>query len=299
LQGIVALLSLLSFFSLVKIKGKSMTTGLYYCKSKNFGDALNPLIFEQVLGVPVRYAKKRYAELCGIGSVLDNLMASSSVVNRMIQAYLSPIHVFTSGFTFPSQKANARPIRKMVIHAVRGKQTRQQLVDLGILAADQPVAYGDAGLFAPLLLERDVPKKYFCGIIPHISERDCAEIEALSKAIHNSVVIDFEQKPMEVLKQMASCEVIISSAMHGLVVADALGLPNIWMKVSNRIIGGRYKFDDYYSAYADYKKEPVAVYDVVCSSALYSCLDAETRTATQTGLRQAFSGWLNGDGRRG
>jgi len=271
-----------------------MATGLYYCRSKNFGDALNPLIFERVLGVPMRYAKKRDAELCGIGSILDNLMASPSVINRMIRAYLPPIHVFTSGFTFPEQKPHACPIRKMVVHAVRGKQTRQQLVNLGILAAGQTVAYGDAALFAPFLLERDVPKKHFCGIIPHISERDCAEVEVLSKALVHSVVIDFEQPPLEVLEKLASCEVIVASALHGLIVADALGIPNIWMKVSDRIIGGRYKFDDYYSAYADYKKEPVAVYDVAYSSSQYACLDAKTRTAVQAGLRQAFSGWLNG-----
>ena len=270
-----------------------MATGLYYCRSGNFGDALNPLIFERALGVPVCYAKKRDAELCGIGSILDNLMVSPSVINRVMGAYLSPIHVFSSGFTFPSQKPHARPIRKMIVHAVRGKQTRQQLVDLGILAADQPVALGDAGLFAPLLLEREVPKKQHCGIIPHISERNCAEVEALARKIHGSVVIDFERPPLEVLEQMASCEVIISSALHGLIVADALGIPNIWMKVSNRILGGRYKFDDYYSAYADYTKEPIAVYDVACSLSFYTCLDAKTRTAIQAGLRQAFAGWRN------
>ncbi|MCL2105299.1 MAG: polysaccharide pyruvyl transferase family protein, partial [Kiritimatiellaeota bacterium] len=224
-----------------------MATGLYYCRSGNFGDALNPLIFERVLGLPVRYAKKRDAELCGIGSVLDNLMVSASVVNRLVQAYLPPIHVFSSGFTFPLQKPGARPVRKMIVHAVRGRQTQQQLVDLGILAADQPVAYGDAGLFVPHLLERAVPKKHFCGIIPHISERDCAEIEALAAAIHGSVVIDFGGPPLDVLEQMASCEVVISSALHGLITADALGIPNIWMKVSNRIIGGRRQFYDYYS----------------------------------------------------
>lgn len=270
-----------------------MPTGLYYCRSQNFGDALNPLIFERVLGVPVRYAKKRRAELCGIGSILDGLMVSPSIVNRLTRACLPPIHVFSSGFTFPSQKPGACPLRKMVVHAVRGRQTRRQLIDLGVLAEEQPVAYGDAAVFAPLLLARDVPKKYFCGIIPHVAEQDCAEVGALAEAVRHSVVIDFGRPPLEVLEQMASCEVIVSSAMHGLIVADALGIPNIWMKVSDRIAGGRYKFDDYYSAYADYTKEPVAVYDVARAFPLCSCPDAAMREALQAGLRDAFSRWLN------
>ena len=268
------------------------TARLYYCRTRNFGDALNPLIFERVLGVPVRYAKKRRAELCGIGSILDGLMASPSIVNMLTRVCLPPLHVFSSGFTFPSQKLGACPLRKMAVHAVRGEQTRQQLIHLGVLTAGQTVTYGDAGIFAPLLLERDVPKQHFCGIIPHVAERDCAEVGALAAAIQGSVVIDFERPPLEVLEQMASCEVIVSSAMHGLIVADALGIPNIWMKVSDRIIGGRYKFDDYYSAYADYKKEPIAVYDVARSVSQYACPDAAAVEALQAGLRRALSGWL-------
>ncbi|MCL1920422.1 MAG: polysaccharide pyruvyl transferase family protein [Kiritimatiellaeota bacterium] len=268
-------------------------TGLYYCRSSNFGDALNPLIFERVLGVPVRYAKKRRATLCGIGSILDGLMASPSFASILTRTCLSPIHVFSSGFTFASQKLGVRPLRKMVVHAVRGQQTRQQLVGLGVMTAEQPVAYGDAGLFAPFLLERDVPKKYSCGIIPHVAERDCAEIAALAGTVRGSVVIDFEQPPLEVLEQIASCEVIVSSAMHGLIAADALGIPNIWMKASDRIIGGRNKFDDYYSAYAGYAKEPIAVHDVMHTLDQCSCPEAGAVTALQDGLRQAFSGWLN------
>ena len=272
-----------------------MTARLYYCRSQNFGDALNPLIFERVLGMPVRYAKKRRAELCGIGSILDGLM-SPSLAGRVTRLCLPPIHVLSSGFTFASQRPHARPIRRMAVHAVRGRQTRQQLIDLGALAPERPVALGDGGLFAPLLLERDVPKRYFCGVIPHVAERDCAEIAALADAVHDAVVIDFERPPLEVLEQMASCEVIVSSAMHGLIVADALGIPNIWMKVSDRIVGGRYKFDDYYSAYADYRKEPVAVHDVAHSFAQCACPSAETCAALQHGLRQAFADWLNEHG---
>jgi len=272
-----------------------MPTGLYYCRTRNFGDALNPLIFERVLGVPVRYAKKRRAELCGIGSILDSLM-STSLATTVTQVCLPPIHVLSSGFTFPSQRPRARPIRRMTVHAVRGRQTRQQLIDLGLLAPERPVAYGDGGLLAPLLLERDVTKRHFCGIIPHVAERDCAEIGALAVAVRDSVVIDFERPPLEVLEQVAACEVIVSSAMHGLIVADALSIPNIWMKVSDRIIGGRYKFDDYYSAYADYTKEPVAVYDVAQSFSQCARPSAEACAALQRGLREAFAGWLDEHG---
>ena len=265
-----------------------MPIKLFYCRSQNFGDALNPLIFERVLGISVRYAKKRRAELCGIGSLLDALVRAPSIASLLTRTCLPPIHVFSSGFMFPLPSPRVRPLRAMVIHAVRGRQTYQQLVDLGVLTQGQGVAYGDAGLFAPLLLERAVPKRYFCGIIPHVVERNCAEIGMLSATIPNSVVIDFGQPPLDVLNQMASCEVIASSAMHGLIVSDALGIPNIWMEVSDRIAGGRHKFNDYYSAYAHYKKEPIAVCSVAQSLTRGSCPDATECETLRCGLRQAF-----------
>jgi len=45
------------------------------------------------------------------------------------------------------------------------------------------------------------------------------------------------------------CRTIVSSSLHGLVVADSLGIPNMRMICSDRIRGGDYKYDDYYSAF--------------------------------------------------
>lgn len=37
--------------------------------------------------------------------------------------------------------------------------------------------------------------------------------------------------------------------MHGLIVSDSLGIPNIRMVLSDQIVGGDYKFNDYYSVF--------------------------------------------------
>ena len=37
--------------------------------------------------------------------------------------------------------------------------------------------------------------------------------------------------------------------MHGLIAADALGIPNARIRVADRITGGDYKFRDYYSVF--------------------------------------------------
>lgn len=58
---------------------------------------------------------------------------------------------------------------------------------------------------------------------------------------------------MKVLRELAGCEAVISSAMHPLIACDSLGIPNAWVKVSD--IPSEYKFKDYYSAF-DMVKEP-------------------------------------------
>jgi hypothetical protein len=45
--------------------------------------------------------------------------------------------------------------------------------------------------------------------------------------------------------------------LHGLIVADSLGIPNAWIE-SPDLIGGRFKFDDYYSS-LDVCENPVVL----------------------------------------
>ena len=46
------------------------------------------------------------------------------------------------------------------------------------------------------------------------------------------------------------CKSVLSSGLHALIISDSLGIPNMRMVVSDKIIGGDYKFRDYYSSYS-------------------------------------------------
>ena len=61
--------------------------------------------------------------------------------------------------------------------------------------------------------------------------------------------MDIEENPYIFLKSLKKCKNVLSSALHGLIAADSFGIPNLRMVISNNIIGGDYKFIDYYSAY--------------------------------------------------
>jgi pyruvyltransferase len=49
----------------------------------------------------------------------------------------------------------------------------------------------------------------------------------------------------EVVDQILDCELILSSSLHGLIIADAYGVPNVWMKCSDKTFDGAFKYQDY------------------------------------------------------
>jgi len=62
-------------------------------------------------------------------------------------------------------------------------------------------------------------------------------------------MIDLRQSVTTVTAQIRACKHIISSSLHGLIVADAFQIPNSRMIVTDGIIGKNHKFEDYYSCF--------------------------------------------------
>ena len=67
--------------------------------------------------------------------------------------------------------------------------------------------------------------------------------------LKNSIIIDTNEKVPDFINKLVQCKCIVSSAMHGLIAADAYGIPNIRFIASYKLIGGEFKFNDYYSAF--------------------------------------------------
>ena len=181
--------------------------------------------------------------------------------------------VWGSGFIKDPESSDERLMRRLNIRAVRGKITLERLRRLTGNALDN-VAIGDPGLLASRLYPAKKVPFRVCGIIPHHAE--LAEIkrsdeivateresgilldstvkamplfERLAKSIPGAVVLNPESAPKTVIGRVSECETVLSSAMHGLIVADSFGIPNIRVVASDSLMGGDYKFRDYYSAF--------------------------------------------------
>ena len=205
----------------------------WWNEQPNFGDAINPIIVEKLFNTPVEWAELKNADLVGAGSCLQWVAKES--INRTHR-----LHVWGTGYMFDKEPAISSPLVEH--HAVRGKMSQQygQLDD---------VAIGDPGLLSPLLLDKLVVKKYRVGVVPHLWNIDDRKLAEAVLRYPNTKIIDVRLPAINVVEQIASCEFIYSSSLHGLIVADSFNIPNQWIGFSNKLFGGAWKFEDYYSIF--------------------------------------------------
>jgi hypothetical protein len=50
------------------------------------------------------------------------------------------------------------------------------------------------------------------------------------------------------VEEIHTCELILSSSLHGIILADSYNIPAYHTILSNNVIGGEFKFRDYYAS---------------------------------------------------
>lgn len=209
-----------------KLRGNAISA--FWYNYYNAGDQLTPLLLRHY-GYSPFCVQPAEATIVAVGSFLEELPANYSGI------------ILGSGFI---KESSRRSFPNARVLAVRGTLTRDRLGP-----GCDGVVLGDPGLLVSKMLPQRGPKKFSLGLIPHYVDRhNPVLIELLRKYSSEIKVIDvLKGNPLRVARQIDECEHIISSSLHGLIMADALGIPNAWF-YSPGIIGGRFKYDDYYSA---------------------------------------------------
>lgn len=253
--------------------------GVYYASVPNMGDMLNKDIIEKCFGYDVVRHTYLTGKVSGIGSGLGNYTYEEETwknILKLVFSFISPeVYIWGTGFIEYREKDSKFYKRKTNICAVRGQLSKSRVEK--ILGHKIDVPMGDAGILADRLLESMPEKKYDVGIIAHYKEQDDPAFQKLVKSFPNSRFIDVRKTPLEVITQIAECRTVISSSLHGLIIADSLRIPNRHIVVTNNLLGDGYKFDDYYSAYGleheytDLSKEEVPALEDVKS--LYKITD--------------------------
>lgn len=203
-----------------------MTVRAYWFnKKKNFGDQITPYLIEKITGEkPIHttnFNRKIYF-VCG------------SILKRKFN--MKNICVWGSGFKKWNESIRQQPD----IRAVRGILTRKKIVDAGYKC---PEVYGDPAILLPRYYSPDIEIKYKIGLIPHFVDKK----EKWLNNYKDANIIDIQSDVETVIDEILKCNKIISSSLHGYIVAVAYGKQAFWVK-SNNIKDVEFKFLDYISS---------------------------------------------------
>lgn len=202
---------------------------------RNWGDDINYFLLKKIFkrnivcydysSISHRTNKDNYLV---IGSTLTLLCNSKTIV-------------WGAGVIDPWAELPEKP-RKVL--AVRGPLTRNYLLERNI---ECPEVYGDPALLSPLIYNPAIKKKYKLGIIPHYSDFDSPILEKLKKDPEVLFIkMEGYKKWTDVIDQINSCEQVASSSLHGLILAEAYKIPNLWIEVKGNLMGGHFKFHDFF-----------------------------------------------------
>jgi pyruvyltransferase len=183
---------------------------------------LSPEVIEYLDGErPVMARRDEKGKLIAIGSIIHTVQDGDTV--------------FGTGW-----KGDKIPdgIKTATVLAVRGPITRQAIIQAG---GTTPEVYGDPALLMPLVYRpNNVVKKYQVGYIPHYID------DKFTKDYGEGLVINVLDDWKKVIDQILSCEMIVSSSLHGIILSEAYGIPAVWAVWGDKIVGGRLKYDDYF-----------------------------------------------------
>lgn len=200
----------------------------------NWGDKLNPVLTRMISGKNVVHAFDVFPDESRtiyyvVGSSLEHAQRTES-------------EVWGVGFINEAQGIATPP---KAIHAVRGFKSVKKLKALGFDCTD---VVGDPALLLPRYYSpRPIGRRYSVGVIPHCYELNVPAVspDCLPDDV---LMIDITGGVFEVIDQICACDEIISSSLHGLICAEAYGVPSQWIKLSDRPVGDGFKYHDFYSS---------------------------------------------------
>ncbi|HVK91313.1 MAG TPA: polysaccharide pyruvyl transferase family protein [Mycoplana sp.] len=189
----------------------------------NFGDELSPMLVRRILdnsgfgSVAVAASAPDRPRLLAVGSILQQARDGDVIWGAGV-----------NGKSWPKRLGK---VRNLHIAAVRGPLTRGVLRRFGF---DAPEIFGDPGLLFPGLFYREIAQamqavrqRYGAPEIVYIPNLNDERFlpERLGTAPGRVTLLSPRIGPVEMAAIVAQSRLVISSSLHGIVLADAYGIP--------------------------------------------------------------------------
>lgn len=247
-----------------------MSVPLYWWKlNGNFGDRLSPIVVRYLTGREIRYSEAP-GKLLAVGSVMDRGAPGDVVWGAGLRRDES--------------------VRELHVLAVRGPLTRSVLLRRGV---DCPAVYGDPAVFMPEIYRPACDKSERISVLPHYSDRI---LQWMAWQADLPVILPHEP-PRIVIDRILKTELLVTSSLHGLILAEAYGVPVVLLRQRRQYWEPHFRFLDYFLSTG---REDQTIWDVSIREAVRRVDGIEKpRPIDKAALRAAFPQRFFGNGGAG
>lgn len=197
---------------------------LYWSTRHNFGDSLNPWLWEKLL--PGAFDHDSSEILVGIGTILNHKIPGAGHK-----------HVFGSGYGYGWTPDVHGP--DWTIYCVRGPRTAAKLN----IARD--LAITDPAVLIRRFVSPSSARSDEIVFIPHFESLDIGQWESACR-LANLTLVNPCDTIENVIQKIRGAKLVVAEAMHGAIVADALRVP--WVPVRPLIKKNEQKWLDWFDS---------------------------------------------------
>ncbi len=214
---------------------QSNQVSLEWVSNGNLGDELAPIIYNWML------ERKGLSQKATIDKPVHLMTVGSMVGSWSFDAVIwgSGIHLFSN----LNRLFVLKGIQKFDIRAVRGPITRSALRTYGHECSE---VYGDPAVLMPLIYSpKNIEKKYKTSVVLHYhaDSQWQTTLDNYSNLYYLNIgTNDFRYY----IHEMLSSEKIISSSLHGIILAETYGIPAVFLNTGGYVDDALMKYYDWY-----------------------------------------------------
>lgn len=191
---------------------------------ENIGDLLSVIIVQYMLkkkGLSLDASSTETKHLYGVGSIIQGGAHNATIWGSGLKSGKSILPTYI------------RKTRKLDVRLVRGPLTREYLCRAGYNCGKN---YGDPAIIMPLIYKPEEQEKKDYGVILH---------HASKRKVDGSIML-VGKDYREFLDYIYNSKLIISSSLHGVILAEAYGVPAVLL--TDGATENIFKYRDYYAS---------------------------------------------------
>ena len=248
----------------------------YWTWCFNFGDELSEYLLYHLTGEhPLLVAMDEKNKLLAIGSIIthkslytDSYIWGSGFLSEGIRVKLKAFPLtryFSQLFNMIGCKTKIYALRGPLSRKKIEGQALAQYLNSKMFVDPENLAYGDPAVLLPLIYQsKSANTTSKVGLILHHSQSVADEVkQALEQ---NGIrIINIERQGYEAIEsfidEVCSCDKVFSVSLHGIIVAQAYGIPAQWLQIEDYPLQNHneFKFNDYFLGVGLEPQQPLRV----------------------------------------